>query len=237
MSFLLNWTKKKELVCEEDEELDVDVDVDSMSSSWMEQFLENNRCFCEIDRSFLEDTFSHYGLQSEVPFYKSVMTLILDDYEPNGGNQDTNMLEHQACRLYGLLHARYILTINGLDRMREMYKATYWGTCPRVGCQNQELLPIGLHDEPGVDTVKFYCCRCRLVFRKDPEYPAVDGCYFGKTFPHLFFMEFSDLLPPKAKLSQLVPSVYGFKLHESWHASCMKQRAAEKRERNANKSK
>jgi len=226
MSFILNWGKKKESNTAEEER--ASAEIDSMSSNWVEQFLEDNRCFCEIDRTFLTDTFSHYGLQSEVPHYKRAMTLIMDEYEPSRDitNESFKTLEEHACRLYGLLHARYILTINGLDRMRAMYTATYWGTCPRVGCKNQELLPMGLYDEPGVDTVKFYCIRCRLIFRKDPEYSEVDGCYFGTTFPHLFFMEFADLLPPRANVTQVVPSVYGFKLHKSWYHKCLHQNEA-----------
>jgi len=60
--------------------------------------------------------------------------------------------------------------------------------------------------------VKFYCCRCRLVFNNNEEFGGVDGCFVGKTFPHLFFMEFPELMPIRANLMRIVPSVYGFTL-------------------------
>jgi len=60
--------------------------------------------------------------------------------------------------------------------------------------------------------VKFYCCRCRLVFNYDEEFGKVDGCFVGKTFPHLFFMEFPELMPIRENLKKIVPNVYGFTL-------------------------
>jgi len=91
----------------------------------MERFLEDNRCLCEIERPYLRDTFYHYGLSSKIKHYNSVLSILLDEYDSNDDESGENYedLERMAYRLYGMLHARFILTENGLLRMREMFKA------------------------------------------------------------------------------------------------------------------
>ena len=46
--------------------------------------------------------------------------------------------------------------------------------------------------------------RCWLV--------AVDGAYFGTTFPHLFFLTYKELEPAPSTLLY-VPRVFGYKIH------------------------
>lgn len=41
---------------------------------------------------------------------------------------------------------------------------------------------------------------------------AVDGAYFGTTFPHLFFMTYRELEPAPSTLLY-VPRVFGYKIH------------------------
>ena len=91
--------------------------------------------------------------------------------------------------LYGLIHARYIVTNRGMHAMYEKYRAASFGRCPHVFCQGQPVLPVGLSDLPRNYTVNVFCPRCHgLFFPKSTRQANVDGAYFGTTFPHLYLM-------------------------------------------------
>ena len=56
--------------------------------------------------------------------------------------------------LYGLIHARFILSPKGLAMMREKYLLGTFGSCQRVLCEKQLDLPIGLSEELSTSRVK-----------------------------------------------------------------------------------
>ncbi len=92
-------------------------------------------------------------------------------------------------------------------------------------CAGQPVLPCGLKDEMGADTVKIFCPKCQCVYHPPPVRSrhhggagaaGVDGAAFGTTFPHLFLMTFSNLVPdPLPKDSAYIPRVFGFRVHMS----------------------
>jgi Casein kinase II regulatory subunit len=105
-----------------------------------------------------------------------------------------------------------------------------------IQCAGQPVLPVSLKDEMGVDTVKIYCPKCSQVFHPPPLRSSrataggvasgnsgtgtisggVDGAAFGTTFPHLFLMTFSNLVPdPLPPESAYVPRIFGFRVHKS----------------------
>lgn len=87
---------------------------------------------------------------------------------------------------------RYILTNRGMHAMYEKYRTAAFGRCPRVFCQGQPVLPVGLSDLPRNYTVNVFCPRCHgLFFPKSTRQANIDGAYFGTTFPHLYLLSHS----------------------------------------------
>ena len=100
--------------------------------------------------------------------------------------------------LYGLIHARYILTSRGMVKMLQKYEDLEFGHCPNVACQNFPVLPVGLSNELRVELVKVFCPRCEQVYRATShDMPSeLDGAFFGTTFPHLLLNLRPTLMPP-----------------------------------------
>ncbi|KAJ7914851.1 casein kinase II, regulatory subunit [Mycena leptocephala] len=170
------------------------------SRSWISWFLSSkgNEYFCEVDEDFILDRFNLTGLNNEVANYAQALDLITDQLDDEVQDELRGSLDVQARLLYGLIHARWIVTARGLAKMVEKYKRGDFGRCPRVLCQAQSLLPVGLIDIPYEKSVKLYCGRCEDLYSpKSSRHGSIDGAYFGTTFPHLLFLVYPTLIPPK----------------------------------------
>ena len=77
--------------------------------------LKGHEMFCEVERSYIEDGFNLYGLRTCVSNFSDCLDLILDRIGPD--DSDDSHLTQSACTLYGLIHARFIITAHGLDAM------------------------------------------------------------------------------------------------------------------------
>jgi len=187
-------------------------------SSWIAWFcrLKGNEFFCEVEEEYIQDDFNLTGLSSMVSNYEHALDLILDQESGDTLNEEQQTaVENSAFMLYGLIHARFILTTRGLSHMHEKFKNFEFGRCPRVLCQGQAVLPVGQSDIPRNKTVRLYCPRCQeIYFPKLHKHAHVDGAFFGTSFPHLLLLLHPDVWPPKSTTSY-VPKIYGFKIHKS----------------------
>ncbi|XP_003369048.1 casein kinase II subunit beta [Trichinella spiralis] len=190
--------------------------------SWVAWFcrLRGNEFFCEVEEEFMRDRFNLTGLSEQVPHYRAALDLLLDnESEEDDGetsSKEMDMHEQAAEMLYGLIHARYILTNQGISQMLDKWTNGDFGRCPRFFCTGQPLLPTGeirLSDVPTESVVKLYCPKCMDLYNpKSSKHQSIDGAYFGTSFPHMVFMVHPELRPdPPA--SSYVARLHGFQIH------------------------
>lgn len=153
-----------------------------------------------MDDDFIRDSFNLYGLKSKFNFYKYSPTLIyysealemiLSSETPDDDDlEDERFLEiyQEATDLYGLIHARFIMTNRGLMLMKEKYLQGRFGSCPRVLCERQNALPVGMSEDLRTSRVKVFCPRCEEIYIPKKKCPDIDGAYFGCSFPYIFLM-------------------------------------------------
>lgn len=178
-------------------------------------FIRGNEMLCEVDVEYIEDEFNLYGLDDIVPNYEYALEMILDtepEYELT--DEENDVVQENAELLYGLIHARFITTSRGISLMAQKYVAGDFGICPRVLCEDQAVLPVGMSDRPDVSTVKLFCPCCEDVFNLPSKRraTAIDGAFFGTSFPHLFILQYPDLKPIVKPPPRYVPRIFGFKV-------------------------
>jgi len=221
---------------EEEMHSEFDSHDDSTHFNWVNYFLSKagNNFFCRVDESYINDSFNLYGMVQQIPYYDAALDLICDvDEDEEYSEEHQELIENDADVLYGLIHARFIVTNRGLQAMFEKYKHREFGECPYVYCNNKPLLPCGLTNEKNKEGVKLFCPSCEMIYRpRSSRHENIDGAFFGTTFCHLFLMTFPQLKPdirPKA----VIPKVYGFRVHPDAYQLCLEE--SKKKQRNAQK--
>lgn len=176
-------------------------------SNWVNSLLMSSygEFLCEVDEEYIRDKFNLTYLEREVQNFRKAYEIIVGI----SFDEDYN---DEAIKLYGLIHARYIMTPMGLSKMYAKYKEGAFGYCPRVLCTNAFILPIGISDRPEHHSVKLYCPSCRDVYSsKGRKGLIIDGAWFGTSFPHLLLQTYSPDSSKKA-VAQYVPKIFGFRL-------------------------
>ena len=179
---------------------------------WLEWFarLEGNEFLCEIDRDFITNKSNLIGIKCE----QYLDTLL----SPDAPNDATSLTDEyldtlQAVKeVYGKIHKRFIKTAKGLALIREKYLNGVYGTCPRILCDKQILLPIGLSEDEKFSRVKVYCPLCEEVYNTRHQGFDIDGAYFGTSFPQAFLMAYPDLNPKLKEYKGYIPKLFGFRI-------------------------
>ena len=208
---------------EEEEEEEEEEDSSELTASeedettWITWFcnLKGNDFFCKIDEDYIQDEFNLTGLSALVPYYEYALDMMLDVDIPieNLSDEQQEMIETASELLYGLIHARFILTSRGMQRMYEKFRNVDFGRCPRVYCQGQSILPVGLSDIPRQYSAHVYCPRCQeIYYPRNSRQANLDGSFFGTTFPHLFLLQHPETIPFKNE-QMYVPRIYGFRIN------------------------
>ena len=79
-----------------------------------------------------EDNFYLYGLRNEIPHFRSCLNVILDIADHSMDPKTEASLDQHVMDLYGLIHARYILTKRGMDRMVSNTIISNWISKKRI---------------------------------------------------------------------------------------------------------
>lgn len=185
-------------------------------NTWISWYvgLRGNDYFCEVDEEFIQDDFNLSGLSTMVPYYENALDLILDVDIPldSLSEEEQEVVETSAEVLYGLIHARFVLSTRGMQKMYDKYQNVSYGRCPRFYCQGQPVLPVGLSDVPRCYSVNVYCPCCQDIFHpKSSKQAHLDGAYFGTTFCHLFLLTNPDIVIHRYQFTY-VPRIYGFRI-------------------------
>ena len=192
---------------------------ESSEGGWISWYcnLEGHKFLVEVPEEYIQDAFNLYGLKTKVNMYNEAIELILTGGIPDEDDlQDEEFLEvyKASSELYSLVHARYIQTAGGLSVIREKFIAGEFGVCPRVMCEKQKVIPIGISDHIGISRVKIFCPRCQDIYAPKEKYSSIDGANFGTSSPHLFLQTYPEFYPSTGP-HKYIPKIYGFRLHEN----------------------
>mmetsp|Transcript_64065 Transcript_64065/g.134694 ORF Transcript_64065/g.134694 Transcript_64065/m.134694 type:complete len:324 (+) Transcript_64065:294-1265(+) len=211
--------------------------------TWIEWFchLKGNEFFVEVDEDYIQDDFNLTGLSAQVPYYEHALNMILDfeDQDDHLPEDQQPLVETAAQMLYGLIHARFILTGRGMAAMLDKFNAYVYGVCPLKACEEktQAVLPIGTSDILRQSAAKVYCPNCReIYFPRSPRLGCLDGAYFGSSFAHLFFLTYVHLQMQSQPPPPFVPRLYGFKIHRSVKDNLRKQKELQAQARKSSSS-
>ena len=191
-------------------------------TDWIHWFckLKGNEYFVEVDEDFIKKEENLEGIK-----VKNFIKIILSEKKTKDYNLTQELLvELQEIReVYGFIHKRFITTPEGLGFMREKYINGIFGYCPRMLCNKQVMLPIGLSEDMRYSQVKVFCPLCQEVYKprdifygysdkKIIKFDLPDGVFFGTSFPQNFLMHFPDLDPRVNNTLKYIPKLYGFKI-------------------------
>ena len=202
-----------------EEEALVEENENSASSSSSDDGSNNDKRF-EVDEDCIKKEENLEGIE-----VKNYIKVILSEKKTKDFNLTQELLRDlQEIRdIYGFIHKRFINTPEGLGLMREKFINGIFGYCPRMLCNKQVMLPVGLSEDMRYSQVKVFCPLCQEVYKprdifygysdkKIIKFDLPDGVFFGTSFPQSFLMHFPDLDPRINNTLKYIPKLYGFRI-------------------------
>ncbi|KAL8438833.1 hypothetical protein Efla_000751 [Eimeria flavescens] len=173
--------------------------------TWIEWFcgLKGNEMFVFVDEDFVRDDFNLTGLSTQVPYYDKALSLIVEGDLSDDSPSDSisfAYIEKSAALLFGLIHARFILTTKGLGLLQQKVASQFYARgCPNALCDFNFILPCALTDTPSLHTVKLFCARCNELYHppRSSYLNNIDGAFFGTSVASLFFLTYPHMLPAR----------------------------------------
>ncbi|KAK4944428.1 casein kinase 2 regulatory subunit [Elasticomyces elasticus] len=173
--------------------------------SWIGQFcnLVGHEYFAEVSEDFIEDDFNLTGLQAQVPMYKDALEMILDvePSETNSSELSEEEEEEEEEEDDGLLGDELDEPAqNGATRQPGLAaggrRHGRSSSDTSVIESSAELLYGLIHSRyitsrPGIQQMMENCLD--VYTPPNSRFQAVDGAFFGTTFPYLFLMSYPDL--------------------------------------------
>jgi casein kinase II subunit beta len=159
--------------------------------------------------------------------FKNFLKILLSKKSPKESTTLTpDLIEelHEIRDIYGYIHKRFINSPMGMGLMREKFINGVFGYCPRILCNKQVLLPVGLSEDLRYSQVKVFCPLCQEVYKprenlyhgnsekKHFKFDLPDGIFFGTSFPQNFLMYFPDLDPRINNPTRYIPKLFGFRI-------------------------
>ena len=190
---------------------------------WIHWFckLRGNEFFVEIDSDFIKDKENLIGIN-----YEKFIKVLLGEKPSNSEVLSREIIEDlsEIREVYGLIHKRFINTPLGLGLIREKFLDGIYGYCPRLLCNKQVMLPVGLSEDLRYSQVKVFCPLCQEVYKprdifygyqtgkKIYKFDSLDGVFFGTSFPQTFLLNYPDLDPRTTNTEKYIPKLYGFRI-------------------------
>lgn len=184
-----------------------------MTQRWIDSYLSSakGKILAKIDEEFIENTFNITGLKPKIKYFTPAYELIKRNTTVSAhGKIDQKRIEADSELLYGLIHARFLLTKNGMQQMYEKYQKKLFQECPRVYCKDVQCIPYGISEEIGVEKIKMFCPSCQDIYEvEDNDIKDLDGSCYGPSWVHMFLQKYPSIIP-KEPPKVYVPKIYGY---------------------------
>ena len=175
-----------------------------MSETWVTWMLAQppSAIFVEVDHNFLVSESMNPDIQKAVNNFEKARTVLLGKR-----TEKIDPVERDALDIYGLVHARYLLTEAGMQKMIKKRNQGKFPKCPRLLCKKCTCVPVGIDKDT---TVKMFCPNCTDVYDcKDYE---LEGRYFGKEWVHMLMKKHPEIVENE-RAEMYEPRVYGYRVY------------------------